>query len=878
MPVDRLDQLRAALADRYQIERELGQGGMATVYRARDQRHERQVAIKVIRPELSAVIGADRFLQEIKLTAHLQHPHILPLYDSGSADGQLYYVMPYVAGESLRARLDRERQLPVEDALAITRALANALDYAHRQGIVHRDIKPENILIQDSHPLLADFGIALALTAAAGDRLTQTGLSLGTPHYMSPEQAAGDQQLDGRTDIYALGCVAYEMLAGVPPHTGPTAQAVVAAVMTDEPRPIDSVRRSVPPGVARAIHRALEKIPADRFSTGAQFAAALAAAPSDAGAPRGGRRWSSTALVVLGAAAGLVLGMGLSRRTPSASAATHRWDLVLPDSGPMALTGPGPLGVWQSALAISPDGNVLAYASPQGGTTRLLVRRLSSDTTTALPGTDGAYYPFFSPDGQWIGFFSGDELRRVSLAGGTPLTMRKVERPVGATWMSRDSILLMEGDGFRMRWVPVNGGGSDSTVALNTQFGNPDVLPGNRWAVGQLSSGQLALLSLRDGRELAITRRGAAALDSVKPEDLLKGSSPRWIATGHLVFGSGDGTLMAMPFDAAGTRSLGPPVSLIDGVRIEEGFGYVEYALGREGTLVYVPGANQSYGRIALINRNGTFDTLPLPRGEYTQLRMSRDGQQLALQRRTPLVSGETVVLDMTTGQQHRVAVSGNYRTFPASWAPDGRRLLIGLWDPVRYLSYGARFYTSGGVPDLEVKLRGASYFSIAPNGNDFVYSDWRTGDLFIRHFAGDTAAIPIPGRGFGASFSPDGHWLAFGSTDGGIDVSPVPPTGAVYQVAERGQQPLWSPDGGRIIYRDGRRFYELARTATPGFRTGAPRLVAEGPFVRTFAWNHTITPDGRLVAVVALPERSLRQLDVVTGFDAELARRVPRR
>ncbi len=873
--MDTVARLRGALADRYVIERELGQGGMATVYLARDQRHDRQVAVKVIRPELSAVIGADRFLQEIKLTAHLQHPHILPLYDSGSAAELLYYVMPYVTGESLRSRLERERQLPIDDALAIARSLASALDYAHRQGIVHRDIKPENILIQDAHPLLADFGIALALTAAAGDRITQTGLSLGTPHYMSPEQAAGERHLDGRTDIYSLGCVAYEMLAGSPPYTGPTAQAVVAAVMTEDPRPLQQLRRTVPMNVAAAIHHALEKVPADRFSTGSQFAAALTAAPTYLTGARPGRRWTSAALVALGVGVGLVLGMVISRKTTAGASGrgTHQWDLVLPESGPIALTGPGPLGVWQSALALSPDGNVLAYAAPQAGTTRLLVRRLSGDTTTVLPGTDGAYYPFFSPDGQWVGFFSGDELRRVPLSGGPALTMRKVERPVGATWMSQDSILLLEGDGFRMRWVPVSGGDADSAIALATQFGNPDVLPGNRWAVGQLSSGQLALLSLRDGHELAITQRGAAPLDSVKPEDLLKGASPHWVATGHLVFGRGDGTLMALPFDAAHTRGLGPPVSLIDGVRIEEGFGYAEFALGREGTLIYVPGANQNYGRIALINRNGTFDTLPFPRGEYTQLRISPDGQQLALQRRTPLVSGEVVVFDMTTGQQHRVAVSGNYRTFPASWAPDGRQLLIGLWDPVRYLSYGARFYTSGGVPGLELKLPGASYFSIAPNGNDFVYSDWRTGELFIRHFAGDSTAIPIPGRGFGASFSPDGRWLAFGSTDGGIDVSPVPPTGAVYQVAERGQQPLWAPDGRRIIYRDGRRFYELTRAAASGFRTGAPHFVAEGPFVRTFAWNHTIMPDGRLAAVVALPERSLRQLEIVTGFDAELKR-----
>ncbi len=878
--MDSFDRLREALADRYDIESELGQGGMATVYLARDKRHERQVAVKVIRPDVSAIIGADRFLQEIKLTANLQHPHILPLYDSGSAAGVLYYVMPYVTGESLRVRLERQRLLPVEDSIAITRALASALDYAHRQGVVHRDIKPENILLQDTHPLLADFGIALALTAAAGSRLTQTGLSLGTPDYMSPEQAAGEKHIDGRTDIYALGCVAYEMLAGAPPHTGPTAQAVIAALMTEEPRPLRSIRRTVPIHVAMAVHRALEKTPADRFSTGAQFAAALADAGYAAPAREHMvRRWVPAALLLaLSLGTGFGLGAAIVRRSGTPATMTRRWDLVLPETAPVALSGPGPLGLWQSALTLSPDGALLAYASPQEGTTRLAVRRLSSDTVAVLPGTDGAYYPFFSPDGQSIGFFSGSELRSVSVTGGPPATLRRVDRPVGAAWVSKDSILVMESEGFRMRWVRIGGAGSDSTVVLSTQFGNPDVLPGGTWVLGQLSSGQLALLSLRDGREVAITRRGVLPMDQVKPEDLLMGASPRWVETGHLIFGAEDGVLTALPFDARRTQVLGQPVPLIAGVRIEEGFGYAEYALTREGTLVFVPGANQNYGRIVRINRTGTFDTLPFPRGQYTQLRMSPDGQMLAIQRRGPLVSGEVVLLDMATGRQRRLPVEGNYRTFPASWSPDGHSLLVGLWDPVRFLNFGARFYTVDGVPQTEVTLPGASYWTIAPNGKEFVYSDWRTGALYIRRFQGDTSRTAIPGRGFAASFSPDGRWLAYGSTDGGIDVSPVPPTGAIYQVAERGQQPLWTPDGSRIIYRDGRGFSEAMRTRAVGFRTGPPHLVAEGPFVRTFAWNHTIAPDGRLLAVVALPERSARALAVVTGFDAELKRLAPPR
>src|SRR5215218_9691094 len=230
--------LSAALADRYRIERELGQGGMATVYLAHDLRHGRDVAIKVLHPDLGAALGADRFLSEIKTTAKLQHPHILPLLDSGSADGLLYYVMPLVTGETLRARLERERQLPVADAVRIAREVASALDYAHRQNVIHRDIKPENILLHDGQALVADFGIALAVQSASGARMTQTGLSLGTPQYMSPEQAMGDRALDARADVYALGAVAYEMLTGEPPFTGATAQSIMAKVLTERPAPV----------------------------------------------------------------------------------------------------------------------------------------------------------------------------------------------------------------------------------------------------------------------------------------------------------------------------------------------------------------------------------------------------------------------------------------------------------------------------------------------------------------------------------------------------------------------------------------------------------------------------------------------------------------
>ena len=875
--------LQAGLAGRYRIERAIGSGGMATVYLADDLRHHRKVAIKVLRPELVAIVGGDRFLKEIEVTANLQHPHILGLIDSGEAGGQLYYVMPFVQGESLRARLERERQLPVADAVNITATVAGALDYAHRNGVIHRDIKPENILLHEGQAMVADFGIALAVSQAAGTRLTETGLSLGTPHYMSPEQATGEGHVDGRSDIYSLGCTAYEMLCGRTPFEGPTAQAIIAALLTSEQPPVAKWRPAVPEHVAAAIQVALEKIPADRFQTAGEFAEALRR-PTERTTARIGvqprrARWRQRAAVagvgLLALAAGLVIGRSMDRPPESAPAAPRRWSLTLPERAPVALTGPGPLGIWQSALALSPAGDLLAYASPQGGTTMLALRPLDSDSAVVLPGTEGAYHPFFSPDGRWIGYFAGDELRKVQVTGGSPVTVTTVDRPVGAVWPAEDRILLFQQDGFLMRWVSPEGG-RDSTILLRAQFDAPALLPGGEWVVGHFGSGQLALLSLADTTLLAITRRGVVPIDSVQLEDLLLGASPKYVSSGHLVFGAGDGALMALPFDPVTRAVRGGPVPVVDGVRIEEGFGFGESALSADGTLVFVPGRNQRHGRIAFINPDGTLDTLPLPRGQYTQPRLSPDGRYLAVQGTKPIGGWEILVVDLATGVPQRIEVPGNYRAYPGSWTPDSRSILVGLFQPAANGFIGARLYTLADRSWQDLRTFNGSYITIAPNGRDFVYSNFRTGDLAIRALDGDTTSTPIPARGWAASFAPDGRWLAWGGADGGVAVSPVPPTGAIYPVAERGQQPLWSPDGRRLIYRDGRRFYQVEIETTGGFRTGRRAVLAEGPFIRTAGWNHTMGPSGRVAALVALPGDATRELGVITGLDRLLASRVP--
>ena len=430
-------QLSAALAGRYEIERELGRGGMATVYLARDLRHARPVALKVLNPELGAVLGTERFLAEIQVTANLQHPNLLPLFDSGEAPvpgyrpgaGLLYYVMPYVAGESLRARLARERQLPVEEAVQIATAVAGALDHAHRHGVIHRDLKPENILLHEGQPLVADFGIARAVSVAGGERLTQTGLSLGTPQYMSPEQATGERVIDARSDVYSLGCVLYEMLTGEPPHTGATAQAIVARLLTETPRGLRLSRPNVPPHVESAVARALEKLPADRFATAREFVDALRDGPTVAlrddvarepATPRWRVAWRSPAVGVA-ATIGFALGVATGRMMRPSPRLPGRLETHIPREQSIVYLGPAyppPYGL--------PNGSGFVYAGVDtAGVDRIFRRPYDAAAAEPVPGASGEVaraWVFPSPDGTQLALLTVPGLQTfvMPLAGGEP--------------------------------------------------------------------------------------------------------------------------------------------------------------------------------------------------------------------------------------------------------------------------------------------------------------------------------------------------------------------------------------------------------------------------------------------------------------------------
>ena len=482
-------EITSALSDRYVIEREIGAGGMATVYLARDRKLDREVALKVLRPELGAVLGSERFLAEIKISARLDHPHILTLIDSGDADGLLFYVLPYVRGESLRSKLARERQLSLEDTLAITKQVASALDYAHRQGLVHRDIKPENILIQEGEAMLTDFGIALAVKEAGGNRLTETGLSLGTPQYMSPEQATGDRGIDARSDVYSLASVVYEMLAGEPPVTGVSAQAMIAKLMTERPTHLRVLRETIPPAVDAAVAKALAKTPADRFMTAGEFARALEVRPAIDDAPSAAPRRRSPALMAVAAVVGLaVVGGGVYafRRTPAAPAGGTA---VLGQK--TQLTASGAIIV----PAISPDGKQLAYLTKHcaaGGCTYSVEEQDvgGSTTRTILEGATAGYNLEWSPDRRNL-MFGGTLTSRagtylLSALGGTP---RFLTSGNATFYAGGDSLLLGPATGpdsvFWVRVAALDGVVRDSIRITGPGQGMAaiSVVPGTNWIV-----------------------------------------------------------------------------------------------------------------------------------------------------------------------------------------------------------------------------------------------------------------------------------------------------------------------------------------------------------------------------------------------------------
>jgi eukaryotic-like serine/threonine-protein kinase len=846
-----LDRLTAALADRYRIERELGAGGMATVYLAHDLKHDRKVAIKVLRPELSAALGAERFLREIATTASLRHPHILPLFDSGAThprhserseesgrspashsdperrEGEgsgrigaelLYYVMPYVEGESLRDRLDREKQLPIEDALQIAREVADALSYAHAHGVIHRDIKPENILLESGHAVVADFGIARAINAAAGgEQLTETGMAVGTVRYMSPEQAAGERDLDGRSDLYALACVLYEMLAGQAPFTGPTIESIIHQHLTATPPPITQLRPAVPPEVAAALQRALAKTPADRFNPVAQFAGALRPVVPAAAAPAPSRTsralLAAAALVALSALGFLLL---RDRGTPAAALPTvGRTTQVTRDEG------------LEVDPALSPDGESIAYAAGPADAMQLYVRQVNGGRAVALTSdtTHNYRWPRWSPDGSQIAYQSDDGIYLVPPLGGAPRRAARI--PAGArfssAWGTPIAGFDWSPDGARIAWT--RGYNGEGVTILTLATGDTVTLPA--------PSSPFAPAWSPDGRSIAVVagnsvfvfgtgyfaNAGAAELWLVH----MDGSPPTRITDDHALnlapHWSPDGRTLYWISDRDGSRDVYAHRIGRDGApegapqRVTTGADAQGLSLSRQG-------ARMAYSRL---NSWSAIWSLPVPaRGPVSarnatrvttgnetieSVVVSRDGRWLAFD--SDRSGNFDIWVQPVGGGEARQVTSDPAPDFSPSWSPDGSRLVFhslrsGNRDVFTVDADGTNLVQRTSSPAEELDA------GWAPDGSAIVFavlgSDVSTqGMATLRLEPGAQPEFTAIGTSDYFRWSPDGSSILYHAADGfrlrrldGGGDHLLVPTAAD---GAEGFYATWSPDGATMYY-----------------------------------------------------------------------------
>jgi eukaryotic-like serine/threonine-protein kinase len=877
--------LTTALADRYRIERELGAGGMATVYLAQDLKHDRNVAVKVLRPELAAVIGAERFLSEIKTTANLQHPHILPLFDSGAADSFLFYVMPYVEGESLRDRLTREKQLPIAEAVRIATEVAGALDYAHRHGVIHRDIKPENILLHDGRALVTDFGIALAASKAGGTRMTETGMSLGTPTYMSPEQAMGEREITARSDVYALGCVTYEMLLGEPPFTGPTAQAIVAKLLTEKPARLIPRRDRVPVEVEDAVLTALEKLPADRWGSAKEFADALAgtvvrrrAAPAAAAAAAQGYRrvmLPATVGIAIVATAFAVYFAREAGHRPATGMGVSRFQISLPNlrTGQLRYTG--------NPFVLSADGRRLAYVgSSATGGPQLWVRDRDNLTPRPLAGTDGADGPFFSPDGRWIGYSSQGRLYKVPTSGGAPIALAdsvSITVPGGA-WLPTGQILFV-GVGFSLMRVPASGGATELVLPGD---------PSSNFFPTALPRAD-ALLVTECTNNCAQMTLIAVNLKTRVRDTLFANTARAWyLPTGQLVFARQDGSLYGTRLDVATLKASGGAVPLLSGVQLEQGV-VPELSIADDGTMLYLP-ADPRGGdvRVVRVDRQGRPVVLdPDWRANINTLALSADGRRLAV---SIAAEGRTDlwVKQLAAGPLTRLTFSGtlNYR---AAWEPDGRSLsYTSDQDALSHL-YRIRADGSGKpqrlMPEDTAQIDESLW---SPDGRWLVYRAGvvdGTRSIFARRLGADTARLTIAARVFDEympTLSPDGRWIAYVSVESGheeVYVRPFPDVErARWQVSTSGgSQPLWAHSGRELFYVTATDSLVAVNVAgTRDFAAGARRglFSTQSFLIQPFHQGLAVTPDDRAFIMLqrAVPTGSqAADLTVVLNWFTEV-------
>jgi eukaryotic-like serine/threonine-protein kinase len=881
----------------YQIVAPIGAGGMGEVYRALDMRLGRTVAVKVLLPHLADRADVrERFEREARTIANLNHPHICVLYDVGRQDGVDYLVMEHLEGETLAQRL-RKGPLPLEDTLRYAAEIADALDKAHCKNVTHRDLKPGNIMLTKSGTKLLDFGLAKLKQDAAPAAVPMSQLPtltslptahsaiVGTLQYMAPEQLEG-KQLDGRTDIFAFGAVLYEMATGKKAFEGETQASLISAIMSASPAPISAIQPMTPVALDRVVRKCLAKEPEKRWQTASDLSDELkwiaqdssdhprSAVPAEPAAPPKRQSRLATLSIAAGALVVVVAGIALWLRqsTPATPQQVSRFSINLAPGERLASTD-----FPQPAVVISPDGSRLVYAASQsGGVTQLYLRGINNLDAKAIPATEGANNPFFSPDGQWIGFFTGSAMKKVSVAGGVPVTICPVSgvtQPFGATWGTDDTIVF--GARFSPGLLQVAAGGGTPVAATtpNKQAGET----GHAWP-SFLPDAKALLYTVDTATGSRIVVR-VPATGEQRDLGLAGGERPNYASSGYLVY-SQEGTLMAARFDLARLELVGSPVAVQEGVmRCIPCAGGAQYAFSDSGALVYIPGiADPGDLSMVWVGRDGKEELLPAPARSYSTPRVSPDGRYVAM---TGPPSG-IWIYDLGRGTLTRLNSDG----FNPAWTSDSKRVAFQTNVQGKVNLFWQSADGSAGAERLATSDSRQSAGSFSRDGQLLAFNETglTTGaDIFIMRL-GDRKAEPFfqaPSDQGAAKFSPDGRWIAYVSDETGqreIYVQPYPGPGAKSQISiDGGAEPAWSPNGRELFYRNGDRMLAVDITTQPAFSAGKPKLIFEGRYRRAGGQlpNYDVAADGRFL-MLKPHDQPATQFNVVLNWFEELKEKVP--
>ncbi len=892
----------------YEILSAIGAGGMGEVYRARDSRLDRIVAIKVLPTHLADRSELrERFDREAKTIASLNHPHICVLHDIGHQDGIDYLVMEYLEGETLAQRLQKGA-LPLEQVLQYAIEISDALDKAHRKGVTHRDLKPGNLMLTKSGTKLLDFGLAklkqeaapanvsLSDLPTANDPLTAQGALVGTLQYMAPEQLEG-KGVDARTDIFAFGTVVYEMATGKRAFEGKSQASLIAAILEREPPPMSTLQPMTPPALDRVVKKCLAKEPEKRWQAasdlcdelkwiaegGSQITFALAG--TGKGFHALGRRE-----LLLGTGALLLTAATVSLATwelkPAATPPTRpvtRTVITLPPGQRLAL------GNYNSpVLALAPNGNFLAYVAIIGGIEQLYLRPLDSLEAKPLPGTEGAFNPFFSPDSQWLGFFAGGKLKKVSVNGGAVVILADASAGRGASWNSQGEIIFAPNIVGVIQQVSDAGGAAHSLTRFDKgEFTHrwPEFMPNGKAA---LFAGGPSFGSWTTAHVVALSSTG-------ERRKLLEGGTiPRYAASGHLIYARA-GTLMAVPFDPQRLELAGKAVPVAEDVIQSALTGAAQYSISDTGSLAYVGGGVQvGLRKLVWVNRAGAEQPLAAPPRSYQGLQLSPDGRRLVVNIYEQ--DADVWQYDLARDTLARFTFAGTTNQIPV-WTPDGKRIAFSSNRDGPFSIFWQLADGGGASERLNTSEYPQNPQSFSPDGHvmAFIEQNPTTGfDIWVLRLADPSAgsgqlgkAEPFLRTPFNETtprFSPDGHWLAYVSDESGryeVYVQPYPGPGGKWQIStEGGTEPVWNRNGRELFYRSGNRMMAVEVALEPGFSVGKPRMLFTGDYVPApnSMVNYDVSVDGQRFLMIKESEQTtaVTQINLVQNWFEELKQKVP--